>query len=92
MLPFPYFGVAAVCHGELVRSLELLTGVETRLLDFKLMLRPSFSPDCSDGNTMVFCAELVIGMGFSQQCVVRSWTCMSSSETAEAVGVKFRLL
>ena len=79
-VPFLYFGVATECHGELVQSLELLTGVETRLLDFKLVLRPSFSPDCSDGDTMVFCAEMVIGMGFSvgqlrsQQCVARSWT------------------
>ena len=58
----------------------------TRLLDFKLELRTSFSPDGSDGDTMVFRAELVIGKGFSvgqlrsQQCVVRSWTYTSSSE------------
>ena len=55
----------------------------TRLLDFKLVLRSSFS---LDGDTMVFRAELVIGKGFSvgqvrsQQCVVRSWTCTSSSD------------
>ena len=58
----------------------------TRLLDFTLELRHSFSPDGSDGDTMVLRAEQGNGKGFSvgqlrsQQCVVRSWICKSSSE------------
>ena len=58
----------------------------TRLLDFKLELRPLFSPDGSNDDTMIFHAKQIIGKGFSvgqvrsQQCVVRSWTCTLSSE------------
>ena len=58
---FSYLGVMA-----LVRSLELLTGVDDQSFwTSQLELRPSFSSDGSDGDTMVFCAELVVGKGFS---------------------------